>query len=80
MPIDFFHSDDGTRVVDQVSTDLPNDARAHREGIKLAGAMMLQESQILFGRRTFEIEVVGPSGELLFTIVAQAISGVVTKA
>ena len=30
MPTYFFHTDDGTRVVDQVGTELPNDAKAHR--------------------------------------------------
>lgn len=79
MPIYFFHTDGGARVVDDVGIDLPNDAKAHQEAIRLAGAMMNQEPQLLWGGRRFLTEVVSEAGKPLFTIIAQAVPGAVPE-
>lgn len=75
MPTYFFHTEDGVCVLDQVGTGLPDDARAFREAVRLAGAVMHDEPERLWGGRTFRTEVVSETGEPLFTVVVQAVAG-----
>lgn len=76
----FFHTDDGRRVVDAIGTELSNDAKAYREAVRLAGAMMADDPNLLFGGRVFRTEVCAAGGQPLFTIVAQAASASVPQA
>lgn len=79
MPTYFFHTYDGGHFVDQVGTDLPNAAKAHGEAVRLAGAMLNQNPQLLFAGRTFRTEVVDEAGTSLFTVVAQTVSGAASE-
>lgn len=76
MPTYFFHTDNGTRVEDAVGVELPNQARAHRDAIRLTGAMLKDEPGLLFGDREFRMEVADENGTTLFTILVQAAAGV----
>lgn len=70
MPTYFFHTQNGMRVVDDTGTELANDAAAHREAIKLAGAILHDEPQLLRRGREFRTEVVDEAGVALFTVIA----------
>lgn len=79
MPLYFFHSY-GAEFIDRIGTELPNDACAHSEAGRLAGTMLRDDPQFLFAGRPFRTEVVSEAGECLFTIVTQAVTGVMSQA
>lgn len=79
MPTYFFHTEGGVRVLDQVGTGLPDDARAFREAVRLASAVMHDEPEHLWSGRTFRTEVVSEAGEPLFTVIVQAVTGAAPK-
>ncbi len=57
MPRYFFHTADGSRERDEEGTELPDHNAARREAIKLAGAVLSEQPDVLWHSRDFRVEV-----------------------
>lgn len=79
MPRYFFHTDDGTRIPDQVGYELPDATKAHQEAVRLTGAMLNHEPQLLLEGRDFRTEVADENGNTLLTVLVQTATGLIPK-
>ena len=53
MPRYFFHTANGSRERDEEGTELLDHNAARREAIKLAGAVLSEQPDVLWGHRDF---------------------------
>ena len=74
MPRYFFDAIDGGRARDLRGVELPSHHSARVEAIKLAGRLLADDPDYLWGGQNFRIEVRDADGVHLFTVVTLAIS------
>lgn len=72
MPRYFFHSADGTRNWDEAGVELSDDQVARVEAIRLTGAILKDEPEVLRDQ-DFRVEVTDVTKRLLFTIITLAV-------
>ena len=73
MPRYFFHSADGARNWDEAGAELANDDAARIEAIRLTGAILKDEPDVLRHGHDFRVEVTDSRKRLLFTIITLAV-------
>ncbi|OWK32312.1 DUF6894 family protein [Sphingomonas mucosissima] len=73
----FFHLSDGSRVPDEVGTELPDDAAARLHAVKYAGDV-LQREPALLEDEDIRVEVADQSGLVLFTVIVLVVTAAVT--
>ena len=68
MPHYYFHTADGSRVPDDLGTDLKDIAEARSSAIAYAGEILSSEPHLLDDDRHFTVEVTDDAGLELFRI------------
>ncbi len=75
MPRYFFHVQDGSDYVDLQGTELPDLAAARREGVRFAGALLLDGSDAFWRAGEWRMRVTDATDLTLFELTFFATEG-----
>jgi hypothetical protein len=77
MPRFFFHTADGSRIRDTQGIELADETVARREAVRVAGALLNDDPDLIWDGRDFRVEVTDESGRLVLTVVTLALDSAV---
>ena len=73
MPRYFFHTVDGTKDIDHLGHELPDDAAARCDAVRYAGGILSDEPDIVAGDEALRVNVTNENGNLSCSIVILAV-------